>query len=59
MKALQIHYPEYEWKTWISNCGYEEHWIKYGNHKKFFEWIAKELGLKKLEDWYRYKKIIL
>jgi uncharacterized membrane protein YcaP (DUF421 family) len=50
--ALAGIYPEHLWNFRTNSKG---QWSNLSNQRDFFDKIAKELGLKETEDWYRVK----
>lgn len=49
---LESSYPEHQWKPWKFNRLPHGWWNKQENQKRFLESLAKELGLKELDDYY-------
>jgi hypothetical protein len=46
-KALSSIYPQYEWLPWkFNNLETKD------QQKEYLEWLAKQLGVKQMEDWY-------
>jgi hypothetical protein len=45
-------YPEKEWIHWKFNRVQEGFWNDINNQKEYMDWLFKELGYTKLEDWY-------
>jgi hypothetical protein len=52
-ELLSSVFPEYEWLPWKFPSTPKFFWDDVNNQKKFVEWAAKELGVKKLSDWYK------
>ena len=51
---LEAVYPDYEWIPWKFETGVPRYyWDDIENHKKFAEWLFKELGYETMEDWYK------
>jgi hypothetical protein len=46
-------FPEYEWKEWLFDVVSNNFWNNINNQLKYVEWLGKELGYKKHEDWYK------
>ncbi len=44
-------YPEYDWIPWKFKQVPRGFWADEKNHRKFFDWLAKELNMKTLQDW--------
>jgi hypothetical protein len=54
-KALQFVYPNHTWYPWLFKQqnlpnGY---WDQKDNQKQFMNWLGKELGFQKMDDWYK------
>jgi len=46
-------YPNHNWLPWKFNQNVNKRfWEEEGNRKLFMEWLAKELKVKEIEDWY-------
>jgi hypothetical protein len=52
---LLFTYPEHNWNIWKFEKLSENLWEIEQNRFDYLEWLAKELGIKTLEDWYRIK----
>ena len=46
-------FPEYEWKPWLFAHVPRNFWSKESNRREFMDWLGKQLGYEKKEDWYR------
>ena len=53
LKALQNIFPDHHWKLWRFDQVSKELWEDVKNHREYFDWVGKELGVQKLEDWYQ------
>jgi len=51
-KALLSVYSEYNWIVWKFKSVPDGFWCETTNHKKFFDWLGGQLGVKSFEDWY-------
>lgn len=51
MAALQSTYPHIEWLTWRFNKVPTGFWDVISNQRNYLEWLGKQLGYKKLDDW--------
>lgn len=51
-KLLSTLYPDHSWQTWRLDKVDSEFWSQKGNQRNYMDWLAKELGIKHLEDWY-------
>jgi very-short-patch-repair endonuclease len=49
---VKIIYPEYKWLDWKFKSTIKGFWQKIDNQKLYADWLGKELGYTKLEDWY-------
>lgn len=52
-RALATAFPEHEWLPWLFKNVRKEFWMKRENRVKYFNWLAKELNVSNLEDWYK------
>jgi hypothetical protein len=52
-KALNEHYPTVEWKPWKFLKLPVGYWKVLSNQRQFLLWVAKQLSISNLEDWYR------
>jgi len=57
MYALLSVYPEFDWIIWKFNRVPMGFWKDKTNHKKFFDWLGKQLEFKSLEHWYNITKL--
>eukprot|EP01122_Echinamoeba_exundans_P003379 TRINITY_DN13490_c0_g1_i1.p1 TRINITY_DN13490_c0_g1~~TRINITY_DN13490_c0_g1_i1.p1 ORF type:complete len:813 (-),score=56.65 TRINITY_DN13490_c0_g1_i1:127-2565(-) len=48
--------PDHPWVEWRFNMVGNGFWAAWDNRKAYFDWLAKELHLASMEDWYRVKK---
>jgi hypothetical protein len=51
--ALSKVYPEYEWLPWKFEKSPNKYWDNKENQKFFMNWLAKQLNIKELNDWYK------
>ena len=51
-------YPEYEWLPWKFNRCPGSYWTEPANHKKFLDWLGKEIGIKEMSDWYNVTTLV-
>ncbi len=66
-KALSTLYPDYHWKPWLFGKQQRNNqsaidyrvphgfWSEEGNQREYLDWLAEELGVKTIEDWYRVR----
>jgi hypothetical protein len=52
IKTVESIYPTYRWHTWQFNTVSKNFWQEQQNISSFLNWVAQQLGIKKLEDWY-------
>jgi very-short-patch-repair endonuclease len=52
-------YPEYNWIPWKFSFCPNNYWDDIINHKKYTDWLFKELKYETMEDWYNIKTFIL
>ena len=50
---LSIHFPEYEWLEWKFVRTPHNFWSSLKNQRRYMDWLGRELGFAKLEDWYQ------
>ena len=51
-------YSEYEWLPWrFVNCP-KNYWEDVNNQKRFMSWVAKELIVKEMSDWYKVTSLV-
>ena len=48
-------YPEHKWEVWRFDCGFRSYWSDPNNRLLYFESLARQLGFRSLDDWYRVK----
>jgi hypothetical protein len=53
--ALATVYPDHEWLPWQFKRSPKSYWASLENQRTFMEWVKKQLGLSKLDDWYSVK----
>jgi hypothetical protein len=52
-KALEYTFPEIEWHPWRFANARRGLWKEISECRKFFHWVAEELNVDLVEDWYR------
>ncbi len=52
-KALATVYPEEEWLPWKFDTVPLGFWKHKDNHRKYFDWVSKQLNIKSAQDWYK------
>ena len=57
IKALKTVYPEISWQIWKFDQVPRGYWNDMKNQRDFFDWLAKQLELRKPEEWYSVKLI--
>lgn len=50
--AIMSYLPEYDWTEWRFDKTPKGFWLKKQNRKRYLIWLARQLGYKKLDDWY-------
>ncbi len=50
--AVKECFPEYDWKEWCFHCCPRAFWHDPKNHRRYMDWLAKELGITSPEGWY-------
>ena len=58
-QILQSVYPEHKWIIWMFNSVPAGFWDIKENQKEFMNWLQKQLGYSKLDDWYNLTQKIL
>jgi hypothetical protein len=53
VSALVRLYPEFEWKLWRFGKTPNNFWTKHSNVVQYLQWLADELNILQVEDWYR------
>jgi hypothetical protein len=49
---LSTVYPEYDWLPWkFVKCPHD-YWDDLKNQRKFMDWVATQLNIKEMSDWY-------
>ena len=51
--AVQDCLPQYDWKAWLFPIVPPGFWDSPANRRSYMEWLGKELGFRRPEDWYR------
>jgi hypothetical protein len=46
-------YPQIEWQVWRFGDLPGGFWMESKNQRKFLDWMAEDMNMKKVEDWYR------
>lgn len=52
-EMLRSLFPQYEWCEWRFSRVPHEFWDSLENQWRFLEWLGREMGVRRLEDWYR------
>ncbi len=53
-------YPEYDWLLWKFNSFSSKSLIASpGRRQQYVEWMAKQLNIKEMSDWYKVKQEVL
>lgn len=52
-QMCQTLYPNHEWIEWRLGNVTAGFWDSLENRQRYFAWLAKQLGLKSMEDWYK------
>lgn len=51
---LRSAYVDYNWQPWkFSDTPSRNFWNDIENQREYFDWLGKELGVQKMEDWYQ------
>src|SRR5580693_3523537 len=53
-KALQSVYPHHDWLTWkFVEAVPSGYWDNMENQRKFMDYLGKQLGFNKMDEWYQ------
>ena len=52
VRALQVHFPKYDWKPWLFQQAPNGYWHKIENCVKFVHWFEGERGFVSPDGWY-------
>jgi len=55
-KLLITIYPNHEWKMWKFGMVPIGYWETWKNQRDFVDWLGKQLGFERFEEWYRITK---
>ncbi len=53
MLLITTIFSEYEWLPWKFKCCPLHYWDDKNNHKLFMNWVANQLNVKEMNDWYK------
>ena len=59
VNALKEFFPDYDWKEWLFGKTPNGFWASPDNRRRYMEWLGKELGYEKPEDWYKISKDLI
>ena len=45
-------YNEYNWLPWRFSSAPNGYWSDHSNQKLYINWLAEQIGIKSIEDWY-------
>jgi len=51
--AVQETFPDYDWKEWLFRQAPLRFWADRRNHRRYMDWLGKQLGIRRPQDWYR------
>ncbi|HXT58797.1 MAG TPA: hypothetical protein VN699_09175 [Pirellulales bacterium] len=51
--AVQETFPDYDWKEWLFRQAPLRFWSDRRNHRRYMAWLAKQLNIRRPQDWYR------
>lgn len=46
-------FPEYDWKDWLFQMCPRSYWKDPQHHRAYMDWLARQLGIRRPEDWYQ------
>jgi hypothetical protein len=58
-KLISTVFAEHEWLPWKFTVVPTGYWVDPNNHRKFLDWVAKQLNIKEMKDWYNVTKMVL
>jgi hypothetical protein len=50
--AVSSVYPSHEWHVWKFSQVPKGYWEQLSNQRAYFEWLAQQIGVSSLGDWY-------
>lgn len=53
VQVIRACYPEHDWQEWRFHQTPQGFWEDQPNVRRYLEWLGRELGFEKQEDWYR------
>jgi hypothetical protein len=56
IKALMKVYPEHKWLAFLFTQAPQGYWDKKENHRAYMDWLATQLNVKEMDDWYKVKR---
>jgi hypothetical protein len=60
VKALTTVYPEFTWHVWkFSEKVPHSYWTHMQHQRLFFDWLAEQLDIRELDDWYQYSAVFI
>lgn len=51
--AVQETFPDYDWNEWLFRQAPLRFWGDRRNHRRYMHWLAKQLKIRRPQDWYR------
>lgn len=46
-------FSEYDWNEWLFTCAPRSFWNNPKNRRRYMDWLGRQLGIRRTEDWYR------
>ena len=53
IKLITSVYPKYDWLPWRFLNTPQNYWTDIQNQRKCLDYLAKEMGVKEMNDWYK------
>ena len=53
LKLVRSSFPKHEWIVWKFNSVPNGYWNNVTHQRKFLDWLGKQLGYQKMDDWYK------
>jgi len=51
--ALTDLFPGFSWKGWLQSATPHNYWDVESNKESFFDWLGREMKIRRLNDWYK------
>lgn len=51
--GLKECFSDYDWNEWLFTCAPRSFWNDAANRRRYMDWLGKQIGIHKPEDWYQ------